>query len=116
MLSSMVLSNESTSPTDDSIVVIGSGPAGAAATLWLIRSGFNVTLLEAGLSHRALGLTARIAGMTVVRLHRSLAARSEGVRMTGDPGALLYEDVAPGGLTNHWSCAVPRFSHDDFED
>src|SRR5262245_12099307 len=36
--------------------------------------------------------------------------------VTGDPGTLLYEDIAPGGLTNHWSCAVPRFSPDDFRD
>ena len=29
---------------------------------------------------------------------------------------MLYEALAPGGLSNHWSCAVPRFSPDDFAD
>jgi choline dehydrogenase-like flavoprotein len=38
------------------------------------------------------------------------------ITVAGDPQTLLYEDVAPGGLTNHWSCAVPRFSPDDFHD
>jgi choline dehydrogenase-like flavoprotein len=36
--------------------------------------------------------------------------------MTGDAGTVLYEDLSPGGLTNHWSCAVPRFSREDFLD
>jgi choline dehydrogenase-like flavoprotein len=101
---------------EDRVVVIGSGPAGAAATLLLTRAGIDVCLLEAGLVHRARGLTARVGGLTVVRLHRPLPLRSEGVIATGDPRALLYEDMSPGGLTNHWSCAVPRFSPDDFLD
>jgi choline dehydrogenase-like flavoprotein len=101
---------------DDSVVVVGSGPAGAAATLVLTRAGINVTLLEAGLARNAFGLTMRIAGVTVLRVHRTLAARSDGLSVTGDPGTILYEDVSPGGLTNHWSCAVVRFSRDDFLD
>ncbi len=116
MLFSIRLHNESTLQSEAGVVVVGSGPAGAAATLRLIRSGIDVTLLEAGLPHQALGLTARIGGVTIARLHRTLAARSEGLRIAGDPGTLLFEDVAPGGLTNHWSCAVPRFSQDDFLD
>jgi choline dehydrogenase-like flavoprotein len=101
---------------DNRVVVVGSGPAGAAATLRLTRAGIDVTLLEAGLAHTARGLTARVAGLTVARLHRPLAPRSEGVTVTGDPRAVIYEDVSPGGLTNHWSCAVPRFSPEDFLD
>jgi choline dehydrogenase-like flavoprotein len=116
MLFSIGLHNESTSQSEAGVVVVGSGPAGAAATLRLIRAGVDVTLLEAGLPSQALGLTARIGGITVVRVHRGLAPRSEGVAIAGDPGTVLYEDVAPGGLTNHWSCAVPRFSPDDFLD
>ena len=27
-----------------------------------------------------------------------------------------YEELAPGGLSNHWSGAIPRFSPDDFAD
>jgi choline dehydrogenase-like flavoprotein len=116
MLSSVGLGNESTSQNDAGVVVVGSGPAGAAATLLLTRAGLNVTLLEAGLPHTALGLTVRVGGVTVTRLHRELKPRSEGVTIAGDPRTVLYEDVAPGGLTNHWSCAVPRFSADDFAD
>ena len=101
---------------DERVVVVGSGPAGAAATLLLTRAGINVTLLEAGSAHSARGLTARVAGLTVARVSRSLTPRSEGVIVTGDPDAVLYEDLSPGGLTNHWSCAVPRFSPDDLLD
>jgi choline dehydrogenase-like flavoprotein len=98
------------------VVVVGSGPAGAAATLRLVQAGVDVTLLEAGLPHQAFGLTARIAGVTIARVHRTLSPRSDGVRIAGDPATIMFEDVAPGGLTNHWSCAVPRFSPDDFQD
>lgn len=100
----------------NTVVVVGSGPAGAAATLLLAKAGIDVTLVDAGLPRAALGLTARLAGVTVVRVHRELTRRTIDVAVTGDPGTVLYEDVAPGGLTNHWSCAVPRFSRDDFLD
>jgi choline dehydrogenase-like flavoprotein len=98
------------------VVVIGSGPAGAAATAALVEAGANVTVLEAGREEDAGGLTARIAGVTVLRRHRPLKRRTDGLVVIGDPATVMYEDVAPGGLTNHWSCAVPRFSPDDFED
>jgi choline dehydrogenase-like flavoprotein len=101
---------------DRRVIVVGSGPAGAAATLLLTRAGVDVTVLEAGPARTARGLTARVAGMTIARVHRPLAPRTEGVVATGDPAAVLYEDLSPGGLTNHWSCAVPRFSSDDFLD
>jgi choline dehydrogenase-like flavoprotein len=100
----------------EKVVVVGSGPAGAAATLLLTRAGLDVTLLEAGLPRLALGLTARVAGFTIARVHRQLEKRADGIRATGDPSTTLYEDLSPGGLTNHWSCAVPRFSPGDFQD
>jgi choline dehydrogenase-like flavoprotein len=101
---------------DDTVIVVGSGPPAAAAAVLLTKAGVAVTLLEAGLPDRARGLTVRIGGVTVARIHRPLGTRTGDVRVTGDPGSILYEDVAPGGLTNHWSCAVPRFSKDDFRD
>jgi choline dehydrogenase-like flavoprotein len=116
MLSSVGLRPETFSHKENSVVVVGSGPAGAAAALALIERGVDVTLLEAGQARGALGLTVRVAGVTMARIHRQLSPRLDGVLMTGDSGAVLYEDVAPGGLTNHWSCAVPRFSRDDFDD
>jgi choline dehydrogenase-like flavoprotein len=117
MLSSQLnLHTDSTTAGDDTVVVIGSGPPGAAAALLLIKAGVDVTLLEAGTLDRAAGLTARIGGVTLMRMHRPLTTRTADVTATRDSRAVLYEDVAPGGLTNHWSCAVPRFSPDDFED
>jgi choline dehydrogenase-like flavoprotein len=38
------------------------------------------------------------------------------VTNTADPSATLFEELAPGGLSNHWSCAVPRFAPEDFAD
>jgi choline dehydrogenase-like flavoprotein len=110
------LHNESSPAHEDTVVVVGSGPAAAAATVLLTKAGVDVTLLEAGLERTAFGLTARVAGFTVARVHRTLTARSTDLTITGDPQTVLFEDVAPGGLTNHWSCAVPRFSPDDFLD
>ena len=95
--------------------MIGSGPAGAAAAAALVDAGVRVTVIEAGREQDAGGLTARIGGVTVLRRHRPLRRRTELIA-AGDPNTVMYEDLAPGGLTNHWSCAVPRFSEDDFED
>jgi len=110
------LQSDGFSHKENSVVVVGSGPAGAAAALSLIEKGVDVTLIEAGPERAAFGLTARVAGVTLTRIHRPLSPRHDGVVFTGDPSTVLFEDVAPGGLTNHWSCAVPRFSHDDFTD
>ncbi len=112
----VVLQSDGFSHKENGVVVVGSGPAGAAAALALVEKGVDVTLIEAGRERAALGLTARVAGVTLTRIHRPLATRSDGVVFTGDPSTLLFEDVAPGGLTNHWSCAVPRFSPNDFAD
>jgi choline dehydrogenase-like flavoprotein len=97
------------------VVVIGSGPAGSTAALFLARAGVDVTLLEAGTERAALGLTLRVGGITVVNLHRPLRQRADDVTKN-DSKIEVWEDIAPGGLTNHWSCAVPRFSPDDFRD
>ena len=98
------------------VVVIGTGPAGAAAVAALVDSGVDVTVVEAGREADASGLTVRVGGATVFRSRRHLKAREDPVTVAGDPSTVVYEDMAPGGLTNHWSCAVPRFSQDDFDD
>ena len=103
--------NQSSGP----VVVIGTGPAGAAAAVFLSRAGVEPLLLEAGSGTAALGLTARVRGLTLAKLRRPLSQRSDLTRV-GDPAAELFEELAPGGLSNHWACAVPRFAADDFED
>jgi choline dehydrogenase-like flavoprotein len=81
----------------------------------LSRDGVEPLVLEAGASDAKLGLTARVRGLTIAKLKRPLGRR-EDLAMTGDPSAELFEELAPGGLSNHWACAVPRFSAEDFAD
>ena len=100
---------------ENRVVVIGSGPPGATAASRLARAGVDVLLLEAGTEADAHGLTVRLRGVTVGKSGTELHER-EGVLKTGDPTAELFEALAPGGLSNHWSCAVPRFAPEDFAD
>jgi choline dehydrogenase-like flavoprotein len=62
-----------------------------------------------------MGLTVRVRGFTVLKYRRPLKQSAE-FTTSGDPNTLLFEEIAPGGLSNHWSCAVPRFSPEDFAD
>jgi len=100
---------------DNRVVVIGSGPPAAAAAVFLRQAGIEVLVLEAGSERAARGLTFRIRGLTVAKRRGPLVQR-QGVSKTGDPEAMLFEELAPGGLSNHWSCAVPRFAPEDFAD
>ncbi len=97
------------------MIVVGSGPPGAAAAVFLSRAGADVLLLEAGAERSAMGLTVRAFGVTVLKRRRLLKQRP-GVIASADPKAEFFEDLAPGGLSNHWSCAVPRFAPEDFAD
>ena len=97
------------------VVVIGSGPGGAAASLFLANAGVETLVMESGSREAALGFTARVRGFTVAKRRPPLRQRS-GFTAIGDPATELYEELAPGGLSNQWSCAVPRFSDEDFLD
>jgi len=83
--------------------------------VFLARAGVSVLILEAGSERSELGLTLRLRGMTVAKYRRALKQRPH-VSRTASSDAQINEELSPGGLSNHWSCAVPRFSHEDFQD
>ena len=97
------------------VIVIGTGPCGAAAAAELHRGGIEVVVLEAGAPDSANGLVMRAAGLTIARLRRSLAPaqRNTGAGITGPA---WFTELSAGGLSNHWTCAVPRFDPQDFHE
>jgi choline dehydrogenase-like flavoprotein len=97
------------------VIVVGTGPAGAAAARILAYAGFEPLVLEAGSRGARLGLTVRLRGVTSAKWKPALQRRRD-VSMIGDRSAELFEALAPGGLSNHWACAVPRFAPEDFVD
>lgn len=97
---------------DGRVIVIGSGPAGAMAAHVLIKKNIPVTMLEAG-SEVQSGLLIRMMGRN---LYRRVPPMEHGARhvATGDPQTDWYVNLAPGGLSNQWTGAVPRFMPEDF--
>src|SRR5215470_88066 len=87
------------------IVVIGSGPCGAMAALTLVQQGVPVTLLESG-THVPDGLLVRALGRNLLRRRPHAAA--------GARDGAWVQSLVPGGLSNYWVGAAPRFSADDF--
>jgi choline dehydrogenase-like flavoprotein len=94
----------------DRIIVIGSGPSGAMAARTLVSLGVPVTLLESGTKVPD-GFLMRAMGRNVFRRRPSLQA-NQGVA-TSEAGA-WFQSLVPGGLSNYWVGAAPRFSPDDF--
>jgi choline dehydrogenase-like flavoprotein len=94
------------------VVVIGSGPAGAAAARELSQNGIPVTMLEAGpgVQH---GLLVRVGGKNLYRRTPPLQEEADHT-VSGDPRTQCYVKFAPGGLSNNWTGAVPRFAPEDF--
>ena len=94
------------------VVVIGSGPAGAMAAHELVRKGIPVTLLEAGSRFQG-GVLVRASGRN---FYRRVPPMEHGTRhvATDDPQTDWYFNLAPGGLSNQWTGATPRFAPQDF--
>lgn len=101
--------------TDDRrVVVIGSGPSGAMAALALQNEGIPVTLLESGTAFPG-GMLVRLMGRNAVRRRPRWEHHTRHVA-SGDPATLWHHDFVPGGLSNHWTGAVPRFAPEDFRE
>jgi len=97
---------------DRQVVVIGSGPAGAAAARELVALGIRVTMLESG-TRLPEGLLLRLGRRNFFR--RGPQAGEEGKHLvSGDPRTVCYVKLAPGGLSNCWTGAVLRFAPEDF--
>lgn len=99
---------------DEAVVVIGSGPAGAMAAHELVQLGVPVTMLESG-SDDPRGLLVRAAGRNLFRRTPTLENESQYVA-SGNPATSWFRTMQPGGLSNQWTGAVPRFAPGDFSD
>ncbi len=99
---------------DRRVIVIGSGPSGAMAAHALARRQIPVVLLESGLEFQG-GRLLRLMGRN---LHRRVPPMEHARHhvATGDPRTDWYVNRAPGGLTNQWTGAVPRFAPEDFHE
>jgi len=106
------MNTESHVQDERQVVVIGSGPAGAAAARELVRLGIAVTMLEAGSDFQP-GLLLRSGGKNLLRRTPPLGEEG-GHLVSGDPRTVCYVKLAPGGLSNNWTGAVPRFAPEDF--
>ncbi len=94
------------------MVVIGSGPAGAMAAHELVRLGCPVTLLESG-TEPPRGVLLRAMGRNLFRRVPPMQDVSL-ANVSGDPRTEWHVHLQPGGLTNQWTGAVPRFAPEDF--
>jgi choline dehydrogenase-like flavoprotein len=96
------------------VAVIGSGPAGAMAARELVQNRIPVIMLEAGNGFQP-GLLVRLGGRNLYRRKPSLHEEA-GHAVSGDPRTRCYAKFAPGGLSNCWTGAVPRFAPEDFSE
>ena len=100
---------------DDQVIVIGSGPCGAAAAKRLVESGVRVTMLDAGLQAPP-GLLARVAGRTIWRRKGWAEYAEHRLDAASDDDLMWVSSLSLGGLSNYWTAAVPRYAPEDFVD
>ncbi len=103
--------------SDQRVVVIGSGPAGAMAAWQLISNGIPVTLLESG-TRGPKGLLLRMMGQNVLRKKEEgfFGSDARDYHSSPNPRTTWFLNLALGGLSNNWTGAVPRFAPEDFFD
>ncbi|MEM9777998.1 MAG: GMC family oxidoreductase [Chloroflexota bacterium] len=99
------------------VIVIGSGPAGAATAWKLIKNGIPVTMLDSGF-HYPSGLLLRMGGVNLFRRTGTEGYVDDEDEYIpedgGDPEICWWTNHNPGGLSNQWTGAVPRFAPEDF--
>ncbi len=97
---------------DDPVIVIGSGPTGAAAAAKLVQRGLEVLMLDSG-TRAPRGLIVRAAGNTMYRKMGYSAYSTD--RLSADSTDVDWmSSLSHGGLSNFWTAAVPRFAPEDF--
>ena len=100
---------------DDALIVIGSGPTGAAAASRLVARGRDVVLLDSG-KRAPRGLVVRAAGNTLFRYRSPRELSSDRLSDSSTDGSHWFSSLSLGGLSNYWTAAVPRFHPEDFTD
>ena len=99
--------------TDETVIVVGTGPTGALAAAQLARRGVDVTVLDAGVRVPR-GIIVRAAGNTVFRW-RERGLIDDHRHETVDGQDIVWRSSQSlGGLSNYWTAAVPRFAPEDF--
>jgi choline dehydrogenase-like flavoprotein len=96
------------------VIVIGSGPSGATAALGLLQRGIPVTMLESGHAYPG-GLIVRAFGRNLYRKWAPVQDSYPFVS-SGDSDTEWHNSLTPGGLSNQWTGAVPRFAPEDFSE
>ena len=98
---------------DGDVIVIGSGPCGAAAASRLVERGVSVTMLDAGLRAPS-GIIVRAAGNTLYRRMGWKYYSTDRLGPGTPPDVDWVSSLSLGGLSNFWTAAVPRFAPEDF--
>jgi len=70
-------------------------------------------MLESGTTEPT-GLLVRGAGRNLYRRREKFEASNEEFVTSGDPWTYWFTNLSPGGLSNQWTGAVPRFAPEDF--
>lgn len=101
---------------DHKVVIIGSGPSGAMAAHELVSQGIPVVMLESG-DKFPRGLLVRLAGKNLYRWKSGDGFREGDLHTSsGDPHTAWHYNFSPGGMSNDWTGAVPRFAPEDFDE
>src|ERR1700709_1936890 len=99
---------------DADIVVVGTGPSASAACLALSQQSLSVTILESGTSMPG-GLALRANGRNLLRFGRDVGNQMPFTAPLNSKSMWVHE-LGFGGLSNHWTGAVPRYTAADFTD